>query len=75
MTESGALFSSSSPRPRDEFYTVLNHELEDLQNSRITPMNHVSTHLKRNEQNIFKNENINKETKIELQGHTSNQVT
>ena len=52
-----------------EFYLVPIHEMEDLQNSSKVSMNHVSLNPQKIERNIFDNENINKQAKIEIQGH------
>ena len=52
-----------------EFYLVPIHEMEDLQNLSKVSMNHVSLNPQKIERNIFDNENINKQAKIEIQGH------
>ena len=43
--------------------------MKDLKNSRMPSINHESINLKKKEQEISKNENMNKQTSIELQGH------
>ena len=52
-----------------KFYLVHIHEIEDLQNSNKASMNCVSMNTQKKERNIFDNENFNKQTKIEIQGH------
>ena len=52
-----------------EFYLVPIHEMQDLQNSSKASMNNVSINPEKKEREIFDNQNINKEAKIEIQGH------
>ena len=58
-----------------EFYLVPTHEMEDLQNSNKSVDNdNPSLNPQRKEQILFNNGNINKEAKLELQGHMNRLV-
>ena len=69
LGEISALTNGDSNVSRNEFYLVPIHEMEDLQNSSKTSINHKSMKLKKKEREIIENENMNKQTRIELHGH------
>ena len=74
LRESGTLTNRHSNVSRNDFYLASTHEMEDLLNSSKTSINHKSMNLKMKEQEIFKNENMNKQTRIELQGHVKGRL-
>ena len=69
LGEAGALINGNSNVFRNDFYLVPNHEMEHLQNSSQPSINHESMNSKKKEQEIFEIENMNKQTRIELQGN------
>ena len=53
----------------NDFYLVPIHEITDLKNTTEPSINHALIKLKKKEREIFENENMNKQTRIELQGY------
>ena len=67
LRESGALCNRTSNSPSEEIYLVPIYGMEDLQNSSNPSMNYLPMNLeKKNYQNLFKNENINKEIELHM---------
>ena len=69
LREAGALTNGHSNIYRNDMYLVPIHEMEDLHNSSKPSINHETMNLKKKKkQEVSENENMNKQTRIEVQG-------